>query len=368
MAIDAALGRLGIQTGVCTSSTRPANPYEGQVIYETDTNNLRFWSGSAWESNKGAVISSAAPTSPAAGDIWYDSDDGRAYVYYDDGSSQQWVEFGAPPVQHGKILQVVSTTKTDTFSTASSSFVDITGLSVSITPTSASSKILVMAHITAGVSANSGYNLLLRDSTIILQGDAASSRPRISVAVMNTSTYEMQTTPVVFLDSPSTTSSATGIFEGTVFFTVANESSGHRLRVAEGDTVTAEYEDNTLPSFMSTALNQHLGKKLRLRRVALGLTQTQVAQAINVTFQQIQKYEKGTNGVSSARLLQLSNFLNVQIKYFFEDFSEFENKEEISNQSLNYAFLSKLFSELEPQEKQKILEVLRNQKEFKKVV
>ena len=49
---------------------------------------------------------------------------------------------------------------------------------------------------------------------------------------------------------------------------------------------------------MSTALNQHLGKKLRLRRVALGLTQTQVAQAINVTFQQIQKYEKGTNGVS----------------------------------------------------------------------
>jgi len=97
MSIDAALGRLGIQTGVCTSSTRPANPYEGQVIYETDTNNLRFWSGSAWESNKGAVISSAAPTSPAAGDIWYDSDDGRAYIYYDDGSSQQWVEFGAPP-------------------------------------------------------------------------------------------------------------------------------------------------------------------------------------------------------------------------------------------------------------------------------
>lgn len=97
MSIDAALGRLGIQTGVCTSSTRPANPYEGQVIYETDTNNLRFWSGSAWESNKGAVISSAAPSSPAAGDIWYDSDDGRAYVYYDDGSSQQWVEFGAPP-------------------------------------------------------------------------------------------------------------------------------------------------------------------------------------------------------------------------------------------------------------------------------
>ena len=49
------------------------------------------------------------------------------------------------------------------------------------------------------------------------------------------------------------TNEATGIFEGTVFFTVTDESSGHRLRVAEGDTVTAEYEDNTLPDPYTTA-------------------------------------------------------------------------------------------------------------------
>ncbi len=49
------------------------------------------------------------------------------------------------------------------------------------------------------------------------------------------------------------TNEATGIFEGTVFFTVLDESSGHRLRVAEGDTVTAEYEDNTLPDPYTTA-------------------------------------------------------------------------------------------------------------------
>ncbi len=49
------------------------------------------------------------------------------------------------------------------------------------------------------------------------------------------------------------TNEATGIFEGTVFFTVSDESSGHRLRVAEGDTVTAEYEDHTLPKPDSTA-------------------------------------------------------------------------------------------------------------------
>ena len=45
----------------------------------------------------------------------------------------------------------------------------------------------------------------------------------------------------------SETNEATGIFEGTVSFTADDESSGHRLRVAEGDTITAEYEDNTLP-------------------------------------------------------------------------------------------------------------------------
>ncbi|MGH9909088.1 MAG: hypothetical protein ACRD32_00440 [Nitrososphaerales archaeon] len=49
------------------------------------------------------------------------------------------------------------------------------------------------------------------------------------------------------------TNEATGIFEGTVYFTVTDQSSGHRLRVAEGDTVTAEYEDNTLPNPYTTA-------------------------------------------------------------------------------------------------------------------
>ena len=76
---------------------------------------------------------------------------------------------------------------------------------------------------------------------------------------------------------------------------------------------------------MEDNFNIHLGKKLRMRRLSLGLTQTKVAQAINVTFQQIQKYEKGTNGVSSNRLMQLSQFLKVPIIYFFEDYKEFKD-------------------------------------------
>ena len=105
---------------------------------------------------------------------------------------------------------------------------------------------------------------------------------------------------------------------------------------------------------MEGNFNKHLGNKLKLRRLALGLTQTKVAKAINVTFQQIQKYEKGTNGVSSIRLLQLSNYLKVKIDYFFEDFSEYAiNSEKIKENHLtvNYNFLVKIYSELTQDQK-----------------
>ncbi len=105
---------------------------------------------------------------------------------------------------------------------------------------------------------------------------------------------------------------------------------------------------------MNENFNEHLGNKLKLRRLALGLTQTKVAKAINVTFQQIQKYEKGTNGVSSIRLLQLSNYLKVPINYFFEDYSDYLTNIEKSKEvpvNVNYTFLAKLYSELSNEQK-----------------
>ena len=108
---------------------------------------------------------------------------------------------------------------------------------------------------------------------------------------------------------------------------------------------------------MDENFNKHLGSKLKLRRLALGLTQTKVAKAINVTFQQIQKYEKGTNGVSSIRLLQLSNYLKVPINYFFEDYSEYLvnlDKSKEGHMHINYNFLVKLYSELNDDQKLKL--------------
>ena len=112
---------------------------------------------------------------------------------------------------------------------------------------------------------------------------------------------------------------------------------------------------------MEDNFNKHLGNKLKLRRLALGLTQTKVAKAINVTFQQIQKYEKGTNGVSSIRLLQLANFLKVPVNYFFEDFSEYLVNLEKSieaNKVINYNFLIKIYSEFNEDQKIKFTKSL----------
>ena len=113
---------------------------------------------------------------------------------------------------------------------------------------------------------------------------------------------------------------------------------------------------------MEENFNIHLGKKLRMRRLSLGLTQTKVAQAINVTFQQIQKYEKGTNGVSASRLLQLSSFLKVPIDYFYEEFNSFKKIDTIENniEDINYSYLTKLFCTLSKDDKSKIIKMLSN--------
>ena len=121
---------------------------------------------------------------------------------------------------------------------------------------------------------------------------------------------------------------------------------------------------------MEGNFNRHLGSKLRTRRLAMGLTQTKVAQAINVTFQQIQKYEKGTNGISSLRLMQLANFLKVPVVYFFEDYPAYTSPSadpaKAEEVDLNYSFLAKLFANLSSQQKEKIFQVLRNTRNLEK--
>jgi hypothetical protein len=125
---------------------------------------------------------------------------------------------GSPPVFEalpggGKIGQVVSTAKVDTFSTTSTSFTDITGLSVAITPSATNSKIYVMTNFQGRSDSGSGYPSfrMLRDSTVINAGTTAGSRVGgfLAMNVYNADNNTGMSISTAFLDSPSTTSATT---------------------------------------------------------------------------------------------------------------------------------------------------------------
>ena len=63
----------------------------------------------------------------------------------------------------------------------------------------------------------------------------------------------------------------------------------------------------------------HVGRRVRMRRTLLGMSQTTLGEAIGLTFQQVQKYERGTNRVSSSRLYDVARVLDVPVEFFFED-------------------------------------------------
>jgi len=124
--------------------------------------------------------------------------------------------FAKASMPAGTVLQVLSTTKTDTFSSTSTSFTDITGLSVSITPSSASNKIFIV--VTSNYSTNTNGNPIKfninRDSTAICQ---PSTSPTFSGTIVpyQTGTNDMQIPwSVSFLDSPATTSATTYKIQG----------------------------------------------------------------------------------------------------------------------------------------------------------
>jgi len=115
----------------------------------------------------------------------------------------------------GKIGQVIQTTKTDTFSTSSATYTDITGMSLSITPSSTSSKILIKTCISWGGGQNVyGYGKFVRGSTDIFLGDSGGGN-RVSATFPmehlshDTATYNCFVASSEFLDSPSTTSATT---------------------------------------------------------------------------------------------------------------------------------------------------------------
>jgi hypothetical protein len=143
-------------------TTALPSPSDGQYSYLQDTNSTEFWNGASWQA-----------------------------------------------IGSGKILQIVNATKLDTFTTTSTTLVDVTGLSVTITPASASNTIMVFCSLALQSTAGDGqqsWGRILRASTS-LGGTAASNRPSGNFAV-NQAASAYGHSPLAFqtVDSPATTS------------------------------------------------------------------------------------------------------------------------------------------------------------------
>jgi transcriptional regulator with XRE-family HTH domain len=86
--------------------------------------------------------------------------------------------------------------------------------------------------------------------------------------------------------------------------------------------VTIRFYESTEGALMARGgmhpTDTHVGKRLRMRRLMLGLSQTKIADALGLSFQQVQKYEKGANRIGASRLRHLSQILEVSEEFFFE--------------------------------------------------
>jgi hypothetical protein len=168
-----------------------------------------------------ASARSAALTAPVEGMLTWLEDLNR----YENYNGSAWVALGGSGV-----LQVVSAVKTDTFTASTNNtWSDITGLSVSITPSSATSKVLVLSSINGAATNNGVANIqLIRGATAIAVGAAAGSRPQSSSSIDSNGGEPIMSASITFLDSPATTSATT-----------------YKLAVNTGDNTGTAYVNRT---------------------------------------------------------------------------------------------------------------------------
>jgi transcriptional regulator with XRE-family HTH domain len=105
-------------------------------------------------------------------------------------------------------------------------------------------------------------------------------------------------------------------------------------------------------------IDVHVGSRIRLRRTLLGISQMALAEAIGLTFQQVQKYESGANRVSSSRLVDIANALDVEVPYFFQEMAAGLDKQ--TPAKLMYAkALPEIDQEKDPMVRRETLELVR---------
>ena len=164
MAISSALGIGSAALGVCTSSTRPTSPFEGQMIYETDTDMVAIWNGSSWR-----YLAATTPT-------------------------------------NGTVLQIVQASYSAVIVSNSTTTMADTNLTATITPKSSSSKILVSVHQTFSKTDGHINNAVTAQ---IVRNSTAVHTFAVATCYTGSLAAQIQTVSAMYLDSPATTSATT---------------------------------------------------------------------------------------------------------------------------------------------------------------
>jgi transcriptional regulator with XRE-family HTH domain len=109
-------------------------------------------------------------------------------------------------------------------------------------------------------------------------------------------------------------------------------------------------------------IDKQVGSQVRARRQALGMSQSKLAEAVGLTFQQIQKYEKGANRVSASRLQQFSNILGVQVPFFFQDSPSSSSQRKMKSADPAITHVSEFISSADGQDLMKAYMKIRDAK------
>ena len=106
-------------------------------------------------------------------------------------------------------------------------------------------------------------------------------------------------------------------------------------------------------------VDSHVGHRLRERRILLGMSQTRLGDSLGLSFQQIQKYERGIDRISVGRLVHMAHVLDVPITYFFDELSEPGDSDQAGPESLAEKAGNGTFSSEDPMSKRETLELVR---------
>jgi len=112
------------------------------------------------------------------------------------------------------------------------------------------------------------------------------------------------------------------------------------------------------PTGKPNPIDIHVGSRIRLRRTLLGMSQQKLGEAIGLTFQQVQKYERGANRVGSSRMFELARVLDVPISYFFEEMGA-DTAQRGRQHAMGYAVELPDSGEADPMTKRETLELVR---------